>query len=79
MNQVHIFNFSLNYPFCFQSIPGGFNALQRMYHDIQEPMMSAAQDSMGGNPFASLVNNGEFDAAGRLPLSYVSFFGISSL
>ncbi|XP_064619126.1 ubiquilin-1-like [Lineus longissimus] len=41
-----------------ESIPGGFNALQRMYHDIQEPMMSAAQDSMGGNPFASLVNNG---------------------
>ena len=40
-----------------QSIPGGFNALQRMYRDIQEPMMSAAQDSFGGNPFASLVNN----------------------
>ncbi|GFS07754.1 ubiquilin-1 [Elysia marginata] len=42
-----------------ESIPGGFNALQRMYRDIQEPMMSAAQESMGGsNPFASLVSNG---------------------
>lgn len=42
----------------FQSIPGGFNALQRMYRDIQEPMMSAAQETIGANPFASLVNSG---------------------
>jgi hypothetical protein len=49
------------YHFPLQSIPGGFNALQRMYHDIQVPMMSAAQESMGGNPFASLVGNqGQF-------------------
>ena len=40
-----------------QSIPGGFNALQRMYRDYQEPMMNAAQ-SLAGNPFASLVNSG---------------------
>ncbi|KAL5005433.1 hypothetical protein ScPMuIL_018889 [Solemya velum] len=41
-----------------ESIPGGFNALQRMYRDIQEPMMSAAQEGFGGtNPFASLVGN----------------------
>ncbi|KAL8590892.1 hypothetical protein ACOMHN_047012 [Nucella lapillus] len=38
-----------------ESLPGGFNALQRMYRDIQEPMMSAAQDSLGSNPFASLL------------------------
>ncbi|XP_033749151.1 ubiquilin-1-like [Pecten maximus] len=39
-----------------ESIPGGFNALQRMYHDIQEPMMNAAQEGFGSrNPFASLV------------------------
>ncbi|CAL1526136.1 unnamed protein product [Lymnaea stagnalis] len=41
-----------------ESIPGGFNALQRMYRDIQEPMMSAAQETIGSNPFASLVSNG---------------------
>lgn len=41
-----------------QSIPGGFNALQRMYRDIQEPMMNAAQETIGSNPFASLVRNG---------------------
>ncbi|NXE26271.1 UBQL1 protein, partial [Ardeotis kori] len=32
-----------------ESIPGGYNALRRMYTDIQEPF--------GGNPFASLVSN----------------------
>jgi len=41
-----------------ESIPGGFNALQRMYRDIQEPMMNAAQETIGSNPFASLVGNG---------------------
>ncbi|XP_064608467.1 ubiquilin-1-like isoform X2 [Liolophura sinensis] len=40
-----------------ESIPGGFNALQRMYRDIQEPMLNAAQEGFGPNPFASLVNN----------------------
>lgn len=40
-----------------QSLPGGFNALQRMYRDIQEPMMNAAQESLGANPFATLVNS----------------------
>lgn len=40
-----------------ESLPGGFNALQRMYRDVQEPMMSAAQEQFGGNPFASLVGN----------------------
>ncbi|GAB5579729.1 ubiquilin-1 isoform X2 [Prionailurus iriomotensis] len=40
-----------------ESIPGGYNALRRMYTDIQEPMLSAAQEQFGGNPFASLVSN----------------------
>ncbi|KAK6494335.1 ubiquilin-1-like isoform X2 [Huso huso] len=40
-----------------ESIPGGYNALRRMYTDIQEPMLNAAQEQFGGNPFASLVNN----------------------
>ncbi|XP_059179666.1 ubiquilin-1-like [Physella acuta] len=50
-----------------ESIPGGFNALTRMYRDIQEPMMSAAQETMGSNPFASLVSNtsGENTQQGR--------------
>ncbi|EDV27016.1 uncharacterized protein TRIADDRAFT_63757 [Trichoplax adhaerens] len=48
-----------------ESIPGGFNALRRMYSDIQEPMMNAAQEmneqmrssytNPGSNPFSSLL------------------------
>ncbi|XP_068032657.1 ubiquilin-1 isoform X5 [Anomalospiza imberbis] len=40
-----------------ESIPGGYNALRRMYTDIQEPILNAAQEQFGGNPFASLVSN----------------------
>ncbi|KFQ20259.1 PREDICTED: ubiquilin-1-like, partial [Merops nubicus] len=40
-----------------ESIPGGYNALRRMYTDIQEPMLNAAQEQFSGNPFASLVSN----------------------
>ncbi|KAI1233244.1 Ubiquilin-1, partial [Lamprotornis superbus] len=40
-----------------ESIPGGYNALRRTYTDIQEPMLNAAQEQFGGNPFASLVSN----------------------
>lgn len=36
-----------------ESIPGGYNALRRMYTDIQEPMLNAAQEQFGGNPFAT--------------------------
>ncbi|XP_071437180.1 ubiquilin-1 isoform X2 [Pithys albifrons albifrons] len=39
-----------------ESIPGGYNALRRMYTDI-EPILNAAQEQFGGNPFASLVSN----------------------
>lgn len=35
---------------------GGYNALQRMYRDIQEPMLAAAS-SFAGNPFSGLVDN----------------------
>ena len=31
-----------------QSMPGGFNALARMYTEIQEPMMDAAQETVSG-------------------------------
>jgi len=40
-----------------ESIPGGQSALQRMYRDIQEPMLNAAQDQFGDNPFQALSSN----------------------
>ena len=40
-----------------ESIPGGQSALQRMYRDIQEPMLNAAQ--FGTNPFQALSGNNE--------------------
>jgi ubiquilin len=49
-----------------ESIPGGFNALQRIYHDVQEPMYSAAQEQFGNNPFAQLLTgNGENTTTSR--------------
>ncbi|XP_070543254.1 ubiquilin-1-like [Ptychodera flava] len=39
-----------------ESIPGGYNALRRMYTDIQEPMLNAAQEGLGTNPFSALLN-----------------------
>ncbi|KRT80368.1 Ubiquitin, partial [Oryctes borbonicus] len=39
-----------------ESIPGGYNALQRMYRDIQEPMLSAASEQFGRNPFSGLID-----------------------
>ena len=39
--------------------PEGFNLLRRMYTNVQEPMMNAAQPGTGAgaaNPFASLFN-----------------------
>lgn len=40
-----------------ESIPGGYNALRRMYTELQEPMLNAAQEQFGPNPFASLVSS----------------------
>uniref|UniRef100_A0A8C4QEI7 Ubiquilin n=1 Tax=Eptatretus burgeri TaxID=7764 RepID=A0A8C4QEI7_EPTBU len=48
-----------------ESIPGGYNALRRMYTDIQEPMLSAAQEQFGGNPFASLLGSNSAPLAGQ--------------
>ncbi|XP_077864586.1 ubiquilin-1-like [Saccoglossus kowalevskii] len=42
--------------FIHTSIPGGYNALRRMYTDIQEPMLNAAQEGLGSNPFSALIN-----------------------
>lgn len=40
-----------------ESVPGGYSALQRIYRDIQEPMLNAATETFGGNPFSGLVDN----------------------
>ncbi|UJR24981.1 hypothetical protein I4U23_006344 [Adineta vaga] len=48
-----------------ESIPGGFNALQRIYQDVQEPMYSAAQEQFGNNPFAQLFTGNENNTAPR--------------
>ncbi|CAG2183736.1 unnamed protein product, partial [Oppiella nova] len=40
-----------------ESIPGGYNALRRMYTELQEPMLNAAQEQFGSNPFAALSTN----------------------
>lgn len=50
-----------------ESIPGGYNALQRMYRDIQEPMLSAASEQFGRNPFAGLVENNSGNSDGTNP------------
>ncbi|XP_052652815.1 ubiquilin-4 isoform X4 [Harpia harpyja] len=49
-----------------ESIPGGYNALRRMYTDIQEPMFSAAREQFGNNPFSSLT--GSSDSSSSQPL-----------
>ncbi|KAI0982386.1 hypothetical protein GJ496_006672 [Pomphorhynchus laevis] len=33
-----------------ESLPGGYNALQRIYRDFQEPMLNATQEQFGYNP-----------------------------
>lgn len=47
-----------------ESLPGGFNALQRIYRDVEEPMMNAARDQFGRNPFSALMNNGGSESGG---------------
>ncbi|RWS07017.1 ubiquilin-1-like protein [Dinothrombium tinctorium] len=39
-----------------ESIPGGYNALRRMYTELQEPMLNAAQEQFGPNPFQAAAN-----------------------
>jgi ubiquilin len=48
-----------------ESMPGGLNALQRIYQDIEEPMMNAARDTFTRNPFAALLNNNSDDNVNR--------------
>ncbi|XP_007441317.1 ubiquilin-4, partial [Python bivittatus] len=49
-----------------ESVPGGYNALRRMYTDIQEPMFSAAREQFGNNPFSALA--GSSDTPNSQPL-----------
>ncbi|KAL6032676.1 hypothetical protein STEG23_025040, partial [Scotinomys teguina] len=49
-----------------ESVPGGYNALRRMYTDIQEPMFTAAREQFGNNPFSSLTGNS--DSSSSQPL-----------
>lgn len=51
---------------CVQSMPGGMGALQQMYHDVQEPLQSAA-DSALPNPFASPAATGSGGGGGSAP------------
>ncbi|KAI5696364.1 hypothetical protein M8J75_012024 [Diaphorina citri] len=46
-----------------ESIPGGYSALQRMYRDIQEPMLNAATQQFSRNPYESNSSGGNPDAA----------------
>jgi ubiquilin len=39
-----------------------------MYRDIQEPMLSAASEQFGRNPFAGLVEN----SSGNSGMKYIS-------
>ena len=40
-------------------ILGGFNALQRMYREVQEPLLNAASEQLGRNPYAVGGNTAE--------------------
>lgn len=40
-----------------ESVPGGYSALQRLYRDIQEPLLAATSEQFGQNPFSGLVGN----------------------
>lgn len=40
-----------------EGITGGFNPLQRMYRDIQDPMLSTATEQIGRNPFTGATEH----------------------
>ena len=46
-----------------ESVPGGYNALRRMYTELQEPMLNAAQEQFGSNPFAELARGSNTNTA----------------
>lgn len=52
-----------------ESVPGGYSALQRIYRDIQEPMLNAATEQFSRNPFSGLVDNSRGNVQNKLTLS----------
>jgi len=48
-----------------QGMPGGEAALQRLYQDIQEPLLNSTTGSLAGNPFASLLQQQDNNATSR--------------
>jgi ubiquilin len=42
-----------------ESVPGGFSALERIYRELEEPMLNATRDQFSQNPFAALINNNQ--------------------
>ncbi|KAI6178173.1 hypothetical protein M3Y98_00472100 [Aphelenchoides besseyi] len=46
-----------------QGIPGGEAALQRLYNDVQEPLMNSTVGSLSANPFASNNTANQDDSA----------------
>lgn len=50
-----------------ENIPGGYNALRRMYTDIQEPMLNATREQLGSNPFTTAPANTDTDTATSQP------------
>ena len=57
--RLYVKDISLTICFTEYLILGGQSALQRMYRDIQEPMLNAAQDQFGSNPFQALSRNND--------------------
>lgn len=49
-----------------QGIPGGEAALQRLYQDVQEPLLNSATSTFGGNPYASPGSNEDNSASSSL-------------
>ncbi|KAK9820265.1 hypothetical protein WJX72_008285 [[Myrmecia] bisecta] len=59
-----------------ESHPGGFNALRRMYENIQEPLMNATiSGAQANNPFAALLGGGAAAPAGGLGAGGLGAFG----
>ncbi|XP_043935704.1 ubiquilin-4 [Protopterus annectens] len=50
-----------------ENIPGGYNALRRMYTDIQEPMLNATREQLGSNPFTTAPGSTDADTATSQP------------
>ena len=50
-------NYENNQKIKKKSVPGGFNALQRIYRELEEPMLNATRDQFNQNPFAALMGN----------------------